>query len=489
MKAVYTTAQIRLIEKEAIKSGIAGIEMMNRAGLAAFKHLQSHWPNIHKIACLIGSGNNGGDGLILAKAAIEAGLHCDLYSEGDLSALKNEAKLAFDATKSTLPKPKSLNDFEPERYELIVDALLGIGFNGTVDERLHNTIETINAAETPVFALDLPSGLNADRGIASPVAIQATKTMTFIGLKPGLVTGDGLQFCGELVVEKLGLPSTLYHSITPPIHQATLDDFISHIKPRKKNTHKNQEGHLLIIGGNAGMSGAVKIAALGALYTGTGLVTVATHPAHAALINLDQPEIMSHGIQKPKALTTLLDAANMILIGPGLGEDDWAKSLWRYVIKQNKRMVIDADALNLLSESPQKNHDWILTPHPGEAAKLLSQSTKDIQSQRWQTASSLHKKYGGVAVLKGAGTIISNGELDYVCGEGNPGMASAGMGDLLAGITASLFAQGLNAFDAATTAVSLHARAADHYAVEKGQRGLLASNLIDTLQALVNQQC
>jgi len=258
-----------------------------------------------------------------------------------------------------------------------------------------------------------------------------------------------------------------------------------YLKPRKSNAHKGECGHVLIVGGNKGLSGSVKLAALGALRAGAGLVTIATRPEHLYL-NKDQPEIMIHGVEDAKEIQTLLIAATVIIIGPGLGQDSWAKDLYEAVLKTKKPLIVDADALNLLAKQKQKRENWILTPHPGEAARLLDMKTSEIQTHREESLRKLQKEYKGIIVLKGADTlVIDEAQSVSMCQAGNPGMASGGMGDLLSGIIAGLLAQGLTLSQAAKVGVYIHAAAGD-LAAEKKERGLLSTDLLPYVRQLVN---
>ncbi len=265
------------------------------------------------------------------------------------------------------------------------------------------------------------------------------------------------------------------------------DDYRSLLPARKRDAHKGDFGHLLIIGGDHGLSGSVRLAALAAARIGTGLVTVATRPDHAPLINLQQPEIMTFALINANDLQVLLERVTTIVIGPGLGQTVWAHKLLNSVLECEKPLLLDADALNLLSQEPKRQDNWILTPHPGEAARLLNCDNSTIQQDRNKAALSLQHRYGGVIVLKGAGTLVVDGtdKIDC-CDEGNPGMASGGMGDLLSGIIGGLLAQGFNLSDAASCGVALHARAGDLAAEQGGERGLLASDLLPYLRQVVN---
>jgi ADP-dependent NAD(P)H-hydrate dehydratase / NAD(P)H-hydrate epimerase len=265
---------------------------------------------------------------------------------------------------------------------------------------------------------------------------------------------------------------------------------IKHLPPRKSNSHKGDFGHVLIIGGDYSMGGAVRMAGESALRVGAGLVTVATRPQNALMINAVRPEIMASGIKSSKNLLPLLRKATVVVIGPGLGTSKWGKSLFNIVVKQKKPMVIDADALNLLSTGAKINKtNWVLTPHPGEAARLLKTTAQKIQDHRILAVKKIQQIYGGVAVLKGSGTLIAaKNKQTRRCDAGNPGMATAGMGDVLSGIIAGLIAQGLSLHDAAKLGVLTHAEAADRLARKNPKRGILAMDLLPEVRKLLGQK-
>lgn len=256
-------------------------------------------------------------------------------------------------------------------------------------------------------------------------------------------------------------------------------------KPRAQNSHKGDFGHVLVIGGDVGFSGAVRLAAEAALRVGAGLVSVATHPRHADTLNLNRPEIMSHAINTAQDLLFLLEKATICVLGPGLGQSDWSHEIWQIIHKISQFCVLDADGLNRLANFPFYSDRWILTPHPGEAARLLQQKTSDIQQNREASVMAIQKKFGGVAVLKGAGTLIATEKNITKCEAGNPGMASGGMGDVLSGVMGGLLAQGLSLENAAKCGVLCHAMAGD-LAKKTGERGMIASDLMLHLRWLVN---
>lgn len=265
-----------------------------------------------------------------------------------------------------------------------------------------------------------------------------------------------------------------------------INHFEGKLTPRTRNAHKGMYGHVVIIGGDYGYSGAVRLAAEAALRVGAGLVSVVTRPDIALTLNLARPEMMCHGVQSVKGLALLLKKATVVIIGPGMGVSTWAKKIWSFVLKSKKTLVVDADALNLLAAKPTQYVDWILTPHPGEAARLLKCTKEDIQEDRVAAIKKLQKKMGGVVVLKGAGSLVlAPGEPLALCDAGNPGMATAGMGDVLSGVIGGFLAQGLSLADAAKCGVLIHAMAGD-LAAKEGERGMLASDLFPYLRHLVN---
>lgn len=268
-----------------------------------------------------------------------------------------------------------------------------------------------------------------------------------------------------------------------------LGSYLSYLKPRPRNWHKGLSGHVLIIGGDLGYSGAPRMAAQAALRAGAGLVSVATRPENAIVMNVNCPEIMCHGIKRAHELDELLAKADVVVIGTGLSQSDWAKDIWLHVMDECKvPMVVDADGLNFLAQHHRYKNDWVLTPHPGEAARLLNERIEIVQEDRLSAVKAIHKQYGGVSVLKGAGTlVIAPNFLPGVCNKGNPGMATAGMGDILSGIIGALLAQGIPAGDAVELAVCIHGMAGD-LAAKEGQRGLIATDLLPYIRRLVNER-
>ncbi len=270
------------------------------------------------------------------------------------------------------------------------------------------------------------------------------------------------------------------------VEKMQLIQFAQYLKPRQQDSFKGSFGHVLVVGGDYGFSGAVRLAAEAALRVGAGLVSVATRSEHASSLNLMRSEMMCHGITHAKDLAPLLIKATVVVLGPGLGQSNWAKKILACVLKSKKLLIMDADALNLLAKKHINYVNWVLTPHPGEAARLLNTTTEAIQNDRLAAVLALQKKYGGVSVLKGSGTlIVAEDGKPALCGAGNPGMATAGMGDVLSGVIGGLVAQGISLFIAAKLGVLVHAEAGD-LAKKEGERGMIASDLFPYLRRLVN---
>jgi len=484
-KSLYTANQVRELDRIAIQEiGIPGITLMERAGSAAFTILKNHWTQARRITVLCGIGNNGGDGYVLARLAYLAGYDVTVLQVGDITKIKGDARIALEAMEKVGLSAQAFTELTP--VDVLVDALFGTGLDREILGKWREAIEALNRRTCPLLALDIPSGLHANTGTILGVAVRAQVTVTFIGIKQGLLTGAGPEYCGKIYFDDLQVPSSIYKQINSKVSQLDYDHLKTALPKRPRIAHKGQFGHVLVIGGDSGMTGAVRLAAEGAARVGAGLISVATRASHAALINLTRPEIMSHGVETVEQLETLLNKIDVIAIGPGLGQTHWGQSLLSAV--QNKPIVVDADALNLLAQTPIRFHDSILTPHPAEAARLLGSSTADIQADRFAAAQALQERFGGICVLKGAGTLVAapNGQIS-ICTLGNPGMASGGMGDILTGTIAGLLAQGLSSNEAATLGVCLHAKAGDH-AAREGERGLLPSDLLPWLRHYANPE-
>lgn len=480
---LYNVKQIKTLEQFVIQHGIfSGFELMQRAGRAAFECVKNGYPSAKKIAVFCGSGNNAGDGYIVATQALQAGFGVSVYSVVDTTSLQGDALTAYQKYIEAGGIFTSFQQNLDIAADVLIDALLGTGLSRPVTEQYEQVINAINQSEIPVIAIDVPSGLNADTGNVMGCAVEADMTITFIGLKQGLFTGFAAQHVGKIICSSLDLPAKAWETVTSSVKRVLPKSLPS----RPRYAHKGNFGHVLIIGGDLGYSGAARLAGMAALRVGAGLVSIATHPENATVMNITCPELMCHGIDRIEKLESLLQKASVIVLGTGLGQSDWAKSLFDAALHTNKPIIIDADGLNLLAQSPCKKENWILTPHVGEAARLLTVTTQAIQTNRFEAVKTLQQQYGGVVLLKGAGTLIATKNSMAVSNTGNAGMASGGMGDILAGVIASLVAQGLSLEDAAQQGVYGHGFAADEAVKNNGERGLLASDLLEKLRLWSN---
>ncbi len=484
---LYTAAQVRELDRVAIQErGIAGYELMCRAGQALADCAARRWPQLRRVCIVCGAGNNGGDGYVLGRLLRDAGIQVTLLTLADPDTLRGDAAQAAGDYRAAGGVVAAYAGELPQDAELLVDALLGTGLDRPVEGRYRAAIEALNRHPAPLLAVDVPSGLHADTGAILGVAAQAACTLTFIGRKRGLYTGSGGQYAGSVEFADLAVPPDIYATQRAAVELVDRPPLVQLLAPRRRDAHKGAFGHLLVVGGNAGMGGAARLAAEAAARCGAGLVSVATRAVHAPVLNAGCPELMVHAVERAAELAPLLARATVVVVGPGLGRSAWSQQLLGRVLDTDLPLVVDADALNLLAQDPLRRADWILTPHPGEAARLLAQSSAEIQRDRCAALQRLMADYGGSIVLKGAGSLIGDAAAGMrLCARGNPGMASGGMGDVLSGVLGALLAQGLPRFDAATTGVWLHAVAADR-AAGRGERGLLARDLLPWLRTLVN---
>ncbi|MBB4132874.1 NAD(P)H-hydrate dehydratase [Xanthomonas sp. 3075] len=484
---LYDTAAARRLDAQATTLlGGDGYTLMQRAGQAAWHDLLQRWPQARRIVVVCGTGNNGGDGYVLARLAQRAGrqvrvVHLPEHGPGsDLAQRACTDYLAVGGTIALFPDPLAQAD-------VIVDALFGIGLNRAPDSETSGLIEAINAAGVPVFALDVPSGIDADHGVAFGAAIRADATLQFIVAHVGLSTGDALEHAGTLALASLDVPDAAFDGLAPAAQRWDIDALAAQLRPRRRNTHKGESGRVLCVGGNVGSGGAIMLAAEAALRSGAGLVQVATRAEHVAPLLARCPEAMVRAVQADDDITAWADKADVVALGPGLGQDAWAEGVWRAVLASDTAVVIDADGLNLLAANALPTRGpRVLTPHPGEAARLLGLSTAQVQRDRLAAADALAKRFDAVVVLKGAGSVVAAPHaLPRIIDAGNPGMAVGGMGDLLTGVIAALLAQGWSPFDAASLGALLHGCAGDA-AAREGERGLLPTDLLPELRRLAN---
>ncbi len=484
---IYSVASVREIDRIAIEEkGISGYTLMKRAGDAAVRAARSRFPAASRWQVICGAGNNGGDGFVVARLAALNGITVSVVALVDPGSLTGDAAAAhadFAAEGGVVIPWAGELDAEAE---LLVDAILGSGLERDVGGEFAKAVAAINAHPASVHAMDIATGINGDTGAVMGAAVAANLTTTFVGLKAGLFLGSGPDHCGEITFAGLEIGAECRAKLAAIYRRTDAQMLATLLSPRARGAHKGDFGHVLVVGGGPGMPGAARLCGEAALRAGAGRVTVATHPDHAALISTARPELMSHAVVDQRALTPLCDKADVVAFGPGLGRSDWAQEMYTVVAESDLPAVWDADALNLLAASPDTRANRVITPHPGEAATLLGTTSADIQTDRLAALEALVARYGGITVLKGAGTLISSDSgAPFVCTSGNPGMAAPGMGDVLTGVIAALAAQGLSLPLAASAGVELHAQAGDAAAVA-GERGMLASDLLGALRGVAN---
>lgn len=488
--AIYQARQAGEIDRLAsAQHGISGLALMRRAGCAAFKQIVARYRRIKHMVVVCGAGNNGGDGYVVALCARRIGMAVTVVASAKPSTADAVSAWREYRAHGGVVREQSVGAAFATA-DLLVDGLFGTGLRRAPQGAHAELIERMNKADCPVVSLDMPSGLHSDTGLAFAPCVTATLTITFVGLKLGALTGQGRSQVGELVVEDLGIPAAARRAVSP----------VARILPpptlakRPREIHKGEAGHVLVVGGARGMLGATLLAGEAALRGGSGLVSIAGSESHLDWHALRCPELMSRDALQvcPQRLAAWADA---VVLGNGLGQSQWSEQVFARFIDCGLPLVVDADALTWLARQPRRCATWVLTPHVGEAARLLASTPAEIQADRWQAAHAIAQKFGGVCVLKGAGTLVvcaaeqseqaDPGGATWLCQQGNAGMASAGMGDVLAGLIGALLGQRMELCEAAGAAVWLHANAADRAANELGERSLLARDVIAHLAPLM----
>ncbi|MGE5581933.1 MAG: NAD(P)H-hydrate dehydratase [Bacillota bacterium] len=491
---VASAEQMRKIDSLTQESyGVPGLILMERAALGIIEALEDRFGELRgkKVYICCGKGNNGGDGLALArllgekKAAVTAVLAFDpdLYRGLALENLKLAEKFGV-----RLLQWGSLTPGELSGADFLVDALLGTGAQGSPEGVLAEIIRRINEVNKPVIAVDLPSGIQVDTGQISNPTIKACLTVTFGLPKPGLLCYPGADYCGNLIVKQVGFPEELLHSPELKINYPTAAEIRSLLPQRLSTAHKGSNGHVLVVGGSPGMTGAVSLACLGALRSGCGLVT--------AGLRMDLPfwekpaEVMV--VSWPDLLHSW-DNYRSIVFGPGLSKmEDGESFLYGLLERAKAPLVIDADGLNLLAANKKLfkyiNQPVILTPHPGEMARLTGLTVPEVQADRLGTARRFAEEWKVYLILKGTRTVIAAPDgFTFINPTGNPGMATGGMGDVLAGMIGGLAAQGMDIFNAGVAAVYIHGLAGDLAAEEMGCRGMVAGDLLPKIPLAIKK--
>lgn len=509
---------------------ITALKLMRRAAQVVLSVVLQRWPQLRRIVVFVGTGNNGGDGYYIALLAATQGIKVQVLECGDTQRLRGDAASARDEALAAGVSCKQcdillhLASAEFPQETIFIDALLGTGYQGLLRAGYEPVIDWLNQSSIPVVSVDLPSGLNCDTGEVRESAVCASMTVCLVGLKQGLFTAQGPEHAGEIVFHDLGMPDALKKDAVvshPASSRIDINVLAQLLQPRTLGMHKGECGNVLVVGGDIGFGGAALLAAEGALRIGAGTVSLITRSAHVGSVLSRRPEIMVRGVdeasgQGSEQLLELLQRTSVVVIGPGLGNSNWSHSMLRQVLQfadGNLPVVLDADALNILAMDDYPDPEagvstntseykgsaqWIMTPHPGEASRLLSKSVEEIQADRFAAVAQLQRRWSAKVLLKGVGTLLcypndsllaKPGDVKIdVCTEGNPGMASGGMGDILGGVIAGLIAQGLDNVDALRAGVCVHGEAADLAAAAGGERGLLASDLLPYIRRLANDR-
>lgn len=483
---LFDPARARALDAEvAATTGDGGWDLMCQAGAAAWAVVQREWPQARRLLVLCGPGNNGGDALMLACLARAAGCRVAVVCVAGQTPRTPLARRALEEWGSDA---LTLFDGHLPEADLVIDGLFGLGLARAPGGGMAALIEAVNARALPVLALDVPSGVDARTGAVPGVAIRARRTLMFLLPHLGLHTGPALERVGARELAPLALPPGLVHPATGQARLVGAGDLAGLLAPRRANTHKGESGHVLVVGGNHGTAGAVALCGEAALRSGAGLVTVATRAANVPGLLARCPELMTRALGEVPELDADLAGRRVLALGPGLGQDAWGRALYDRLRGTGRPRVLDADALNLLAADPQPVPGAVITPHPGEAARLLGVGVDQVQSARLAALTVLVERYRCVVVLKGAGTLVGGpGARPWVLAAGNPGMAVGGMGDVLTGVIAALLAQGLPPLEAARAGALIHSVAGDR-AAGSHPRGLIPTDLLPHLRVLANPE-
>lgn len=493
---IFNSAEVYSMEHDYAKShGGSSFMLMERAGEAVFRKILEIKPDVKTVFIFAGSGNNGGDGYIVARLLLERGIDVSLFATSPARA-NSEAETAYKRYLAAGGRVYTSLPSESANADIVVDALLGTGLKSDIRAPYDRFIEFINKLNAIKISIDVPSGLNADTGVVSSDCVIADYTLCMLALKTGLFTADAVDYTGEVSYESLSFDTLPYYKKLSadeggpylPCLNRYYENIIEDLPLRLKSANKGDCGKILIIAGAFGMGGASILCGIGALRGGGGLIKIATDARNFSAINAYAPELMTVDFDNASELGKALSWADVVAIGPGLTQNERATYLFDMVTKFDKCVVYDADALNLMAATKNFNflQKKILTPHPGEAARLLNTTVEKIHTDRFDACYRLWQKYGGVVLLKGAGTIVCDGVHLTLINEGSPAMASGGMGDLLTGLIASLLAQGASLNTAAVVGCCVHGRAGLMCGSDNGVIGTKAGDLALYIRRLVN---
>ncbi len=516
---LVTAKQMQEMDRQTIESfGIPGIVLMENAGRGSFDFLLEKFKDIKlkKVAVLAGRGNNGGDGFVIARYLMEKGIAVTSFLLSSKDRVQGDAKINLDLAIKLCEKHEASEIIEvPDadafkkyktciaHHDLFIDAILGTGLNSNVKGFFKDIIELINFSNRPVFSVDIPSGLNSDTGQPLGVAVKADATATFAFAKAGHILYPGNIYTGDLKVIDIGIPKFITKEKSIKLSLIKKNRITALFNPRKFQSHKGSYGHLLIIAGSTGKTGAAGLCANAAMKTGTGLVTLGIAKSLNQSIEPQVIEPMTYPLpEKEKGylskncfdeIKSLLMGKQALALGPGIGTKKGTMELVHKLVENSKvPLIIDADALNCIAQNPEilktKEAAAILTPHPGEMARLCNKTTSDVQKNRLKIASDFAENYNCILILKGAQTIVSFPDKKiFICPTGNPGMASGGMGDVLTGMIAGFCAQGFSPENASLAAVFIHGMCGDILAEDMGKFGFLATDMVQMIPKAIHK--
>ena len=516
---LVTASQMQDMDRQTIESfGIPGVVLMENAGRGAFDFLVKTFNDINsrKVAVVAGRGNNGGDGFVIARYLLEKGVHVKVFLLSSKQKVGGDAKLNLDLYESLctasgadpiieIPDADAFKKQKENivRHDLFVDAILGTGLNSDVRGYYKDAIQLMNRSGNPIFSIDIPSGLHSDTGQPLGIAAKASATSTFAFAKAGHILYPGNTHTGTLDIVDIGIPGFIARDKKIPLSLINKDRIQKMFPPRQSQSHKGSYGHLLIVAGSAGKTGAASLCANAAMRCGTGLVTLGVAKSLNKSIEPQVIEAMTYPLPEKKKgylsdtcfehIQKLLKGKQALAIGPGLGENKKTQTLIKKILeKTTVPLIIDADAINCLARDlnalKKKKAPAVLTPHPGEMARLCHMTTKQVQSNRINVASAFAKDFDSILILKGAQTVVSLPDgRSFVCPTGNPGMASGGMGDVLTGMIAGFCAQGFPLEAASLAGVYIHGLCGDILSEQMGGFGFLASDIVENIPKTIHQ--
>ncbi|MAZ24211.1 MAG: hypothetical protein CMK41_00310 [Porticoccaceae bacterium] len=492
---IFKTEQIKLIEKIYCGSDInKQLGLMERAAKCVMKNLIGKFGKPKKLYVLCGHSNNGADGYLCALIGNEMNISVTIIEEKNVQ----KRSLLAETTRRKCIEQNIAIEFFDDSYVLdtgvIIDALIGTGLTGVLRGPMQKIIKFVNQQTSPVISIDMPSGIVSDTGYIPSVAVRADLTVCLIALKPGLLSGKAREYIGELVVDDLKIDLCRYPNVSKFGQLLDIDKAIENLPKRSAAFHKYDAGLCVIVGGDFGMGGAPIISAEGSMRIGSGLTRIVTRPDHVIACLIRNPECLVDGINTVSEARRLTDKASAIVIGPGLGKSPWSREMLKTFMNTDVPIILDADALSLIAEK-ESSFDYkakkiVITPHAGEAAKLLGCSVREVEENRYAAVNKLQSIFGGVVLLKGPGSILSSLNSDelFVCPYGNAALATAGSGDLLSGLIGGLVAQGKSIQEAAEIGVSVHSYASDMALHEYADKGLIATDLLAYIKQIINGQ-